>query len=96
MLYNSHKQLVACGDAFPTKWTVKVDKEDYVLRVHVRSENKAVLDKLTDLPLLLTSKLTNSGVSMDIYTSHDQVLRLIRSAPYFGPIYVLCFLTLTF
>lgn len=24
MLYNSHKQLVACGDAFPSKWTTKV------------------------------------------------------------------------
>ncbi len=72
MLYNSHKQLVACGDAFPSKWAAKVDKEDYTLKVHVRSENRQALDKLTDLPLMLSTKLTNS-VTMDVYGSFDQV-----------------------
>ena len=69
MLYNSHKQLLACGDAYPSKWTVKVDKEDgYNLRLHVRGENKDLLDKMTDLPLSLSFKLPGS-VSVDLYSS---------------------------
>jgi len=71
MLYNGHKQLVASGDAFPGKWTVKVDKEEYVLNVHIRSEQKQVLEKLTDLPMLLSSKLS-STISLDVYSSFDQ------------------------
>ena len=70
-LYNSHRQLVACGDAFPAKWAAKVDKEEYVLRAHVRSESRAVLERLTDLPLTLASKLTSS-VGVDVYGSFDQ------------------------
>ena len=45
MLYNSQKQLVACGDAYPSRWSVKVVKDDYVLKAHVRHEKKDVLDK---------------------------------------------------
>ncbi len=54
-----------------TVFYLKVEKEDYTLRVHIRSENRPVLEKLTDLPLMLMSKLTNS-VSMDVYGSFDQ------------------------
>ena len=49
-----------------------MEKEDYVLKVHVRSENKDVLDKLTDMPLLISFKLTSS-YSVDMYSSFAQV-----------------------
>ena len=37
LLYNSHKQLVGCGDAYPNRYSLKVNKDDYTLRAHVRS-----------------------------------------------------------
>ena len=71
MLYNSQKQLVACGDAYPSRWSVKVVKDDYVLKAHVRHEKKDVLDKIMDLPLSLGVKLASS-VTLDYYLSFQQ------------------------
>ena len=31
-LFNSHKQLVACGDAYPSKWSTKVVEERLIVR----------------------------------------------------------------
>ena len=59
-------QLVACGDAYPSKYGVKVEKDDYTIRVHVRSEKPELLEKLADMPLLVSSKIS-TATSMDIY-----------------------------
>merc|ERR1711881_511346 len=69
MLYNSNKQFVACGDAYPSRWSIKVEKDDYVLRAHVRHEKKDILDKMMDIPMNLSSKLS-SPVTLDVYTSY--------------------------
>ena len=50
---------------------VKVDKGDFVLKLHVRHERKDLLDKLTDQPLLLSQKLP-APVSLDVYASQTQ------------------------
>jgi tripeptidyl-peptidase-2 len=50
---------------------LQVEKEDYVLKAHVRSEKKELLEKLSDLPLLVSLKLS-SPISMDYYTSFAQ------------------------
>ena len=71
MLYNGHKQLVACGDAYPGKYGVKVEKDDYTVRVHVRGEKPELLEKLADMPLLVSSKIS-TATSMDVYSSHAQ------------------------
>lgn len=71
ILYNSHKQFVSCGDAYPSKYPAKVDKGDYTIRLHVRCEKRDLLDKLSDLPMSLSSKLSSS-VGMDIYSSFAQ------------------------
>ena len=39
------RRLVGSGDAFPSNWSVKVEKCDYVLKVHVRQEKKELLDR---------------------------------------------------
>ena len=45
-----------------------MEKEDYVLKCHVRSERRDVLDKLQDLPVLISSKLSSS-IMVDFYSS---------------------------
>jgi len=71
MLYDSNKQLVSCGDAYPSKWAAKLEKGDYTCRVHVRHERREALEKIQDMSLLVSSKLP-SAVSPDIYSSFTQ------------------------
>jgi len=69
MLYDSNKRFVGCGDAYPSKWSIKLEKGDYTAKVNVRHEKKDVLDKFTDTPLLVSSKLS-SPVSLDVFSNH--------------------------
>jgi tripeptidyl-peptidase II len=55
------------------QYLVKVEKGDYNLRMHIRHERRELLDRLSDLTLLLAQKLPSS-LSLDIYTSHSQAL----------------------
>ena len=68
MLYNSNKQFVACGDAYPSRWSVKVEKDDYILRAHVRHEKKDILDKMMDISMALSVKIS-SPITLEVYTS---------------------------
>jgi tripeptidyl-peptidase II len=58
---------------FKFQYLVKVEKGEYVLRMHIRHERRELLDRLTDLTLLLAQKLP-STLSLDIYSSHSQAL----------------------
>jgi len=71
MLFDSNKHFLAAGDAYPSKYVVKVEKGDYVLKLHIRHEKKDLLDKMVDQPLLLNQKLP-SALSLDVYGSWAQ------------------------
>ncbi|XP_033232099.1 tripeptidyl-peptidase 2 isoform X2 [Belonocnema kinseyi] len=74
MIYDCNKQLICCGDAYPSKYTVqKIEKGDYTLKMHVRHEKRDLLDRLTDMPMLLTQKLSTQ-INLDIYASQSQAL----------------------
>ncbi|XP_015124939.1 tripeptidyl-peptidase 2 isoform X1 [Diachasma alloeum] len=74
MLYDSNKQLLHCGDAFPWKYTIKkLEKGDYTLRMHIRHEKKDLLEKLTDMAILLNQKLGNV-INLDVYANHSQAI----------------------
>lgn len=74
MIYDTNKQLVACGDAYPSKYTIqKLEKGDYTLKMHVRHEKKDLLERLTDMPLLLSQKLCNP-INLDVYASQSQAI----------------------
>jgi tripeptidyl-peptidase-2 len=73
MLFDSNKQLLGCGDAYPSKYSIKLEKGDYVIRLHVRHEKKEYLDKLSDVPLLLQQKLSNA-INLDVYNSYLQAI----------------------
>ncbi|KAJ8735983.1 hypothetical protein PYW08_006639 [Mythimna loreyi] len=73
MLYNSCKQLVATGDAYPSKYSVKLEKGDYTLRLSIRHENKSLLEKLQELPATIQQRL-QQPISLDVYCSPSLAL----------------------
>lgn len=74
---------------------MKVEKGDYTLKMHVRHEKKDLLEKLSELPLLLSQKML-SPVTLDVYASQSQALihgkkmngAVIPPGGYVLPIYV--------
>ncbi|CAK1540376.1 unnamed protein product [Leptosia nina] len=73
MLYNSSKQLMAVGDAYPSKYSVKLEKGEYTVRLSVRHENKTLLERLQDLPLIVQQRLAQP-ITLDAYCSPPNAL----------------------
>jgi len=73
MLFDANKRLVGSGDAYPGNWGVKVEKGDYILKAHIRQEKKELLDRFTETPLLVYSKLS-SPISLDVYAAHSEAI----------------------
>jgi len=71
MVYDTNKRLLGTGDAYPSKWSLKLEKGDYTVRASIRHEKRDLLDKFVDTPLLVSSKLS-SPISLDLYSSHHQ------------------------
>ena len=71
MLYDSNKRLLACGDAYPSKWSVKLEKGDYVVRAHVRHEKREYVERFQDTSLSVSSKLS-SALTLDVFSSAGQ------------------------
>ncbi|KAH7932065.1 hypothetical protein HPB52_024918 [Rhipicephalus sanguineus] len=64
-------------------YSTKLEKGDYVLRVHVRHEQSALVERLSDMPLELSHKLP-SAIALDAYRSQGQAM--IASAKKFAPL----------
>jgi len=73
MLFDCNKQFLASGDAYPEKYNIKLEKGDYTIKHSIRHEKKDLLEKLTDLPFLLSQKLA-TAISVDAYGSESQAL----------------------
>ncbi|CAG4953707.1 unnamed protein product [Colias eurytheme] len=73
MLYNSCKQLMAVGDAYPSKYSVKLEKGEYTVRLSVRHDSKALLERLQDAPLVVQQRLAQP-ITLDAYCSMHAAL----------------------
>lgn len=68
MLHDSAtKAFITAGDAFPSGYSKKLDKGDYILRLQVRHEKQDTLEKLKDLYVTIQSKLS-SQIMLDLYS----------------------------
>ncbi|XP_053404432.1 tripeptidyl-peptidase 2-like isoform X2 [Mercenaria mercenaria] len=73
MLFDSNKQLLGTGDAYPHQYNVKLEKGDYTVLVQVRHDKKSMLDKLKSVILLIQHKLSNP-LNFDLYGSWQAAL----------------------
>ena len=63
LLFDSKKQHIASGDAYPSKYSLKLDKGDYVLRHHVRHDRSDLLDKIQEMPMTLSIKTASEVIN---------------------------------
>lgn len=73
MLFDSNKQLISAGDAYPNQYSTKVEKGDYVLKLQVRHEDRSLLEKLSDVIILVAFKLASSPV-LDVFDKHSHAM----------------------
>lgn len=78
---------------------MKLERGDYVIKLQIRHEKKDLLEKLTDIPMLLNRKLSNS-LSLDVYSSYANAItqgkKMVSAAGTKGtsvPIYISPFLS---
>ncbi|KAF2360373.1 Peptidase S8A tripeptidyl peptidase II arthropoda [Trinorchestia longiramus] len=69
MLFDSKKQYLGAGDAYSHKYTIKLEKGDYVVRQHVRHEKTELLEKMQDMPMTIISKLPQE-VKLDAHSTY--------------------------
>lgn len=71
LVYDSNKRFLGCTDAWPTP--LKLKKGDYVVRLQVRHEDLALLQRMKSMPLAVDRKL-EKPVSLKAYSSFNAAL----------------------
>ncbi|CAL1545565.1 unnamed protein product, partial [Lymnaea stagnalis] len=66
IIYDTNKQFIAAGDAYPSRYVTKLEKNDFIILLQVRHEKREMLEKLKDVILLVKMKLS-SPLNLDLY-----------------------------
>uniref|UniRef100_A0A2P2I7P3 Tripeptidyl-peptidase 2 n=1 Tax=Hirondellea gigas TaxID=1518452 RepID=A0A2P2I7P3_9CRUS len=69
MLFDSNKRILGSGDAYSNKYSVKLDKGEYIIRQHIRHEKTELLEKLQEMPMTLLTKL-NQEVKLETFSTY--------------------------
>lgn len=71
MVYDANKRLMSVGDIYPSE--VTLGKGDHTIKLLLRHDSPALLEKLRDLPMIVERKLKDA-ITVPIYhTNADAV-----------------------
>lgn len=68
MIFDSNKRMLGSGDAFADRYSVKLEKGDYVLKLQVRHDSKDQLEKLKDMIVSIEQKLS-PAITLETHSS---------------------------
>lgn len=71
MVYDANKKLLSVGDIYPSE--VKLKKGDHTVRLLVRHDSPALLEKLTNLPMIWERKIKD-GIPVSIYPTNSSAV----------------------
>lgn len=72
-LFDSKKMFIASGDAYSSCKFLKLEKGEYVVRLQVRHEKRELLEKVNEVLMLATFKLT-TPICVDTFASHKNAI----------------------
>ncbi|GAB1601221.1 tripeptidyl-peptidase 2-like [Argonauta hians] len=95
MLFDSNKHFICAGDAYPTRYSVKLEKGDYTILLQIRHDSREMVEKLKDTVLVLHHRLQNA-LFLDIHacwqnTLSSQAKKLCSLCAHKGATYPLFF-----
>lgn len=75
MLHDANKRLIKVSDIYPEFADLK--KGDYTIRLQLRHDDAALLDKMKDLPVMIERKL-KEAVVVPVYASVRDALKAAK------------------
>ncbi len=70
MLHDTNKRLIKVSDIYPDYTDLK--KGDYTIRLQLRHDDAALLDKMKEVPVVVERKLKDA-VTVPVYANRDAV-----------------------
>ena len=71
MVYDSNKRLLSVGDIYPAEATLS--RGDYTIKLLLRHDNPSLLEKLSDMTMVVERKLKDP-ISVSIYPNHAEAV----------------------
>lgn len=72
MLHDSNKRLLKVSDIYPAQ--VDLKKGDYTVRLQLRHDDAALLDKMNELPVVIERKL-KEPINLSVYSNNRDAVK---------------------
>lgn len=82
VLFDNKKMFIASGDAYSGSKFLKLEKGEYTIRLQVRHEKRELLEKVNEVVMLASFKLT-TPIALDTFASHKNAIHGSKKLSYF-------------